>query len=108
MSVFPPMNLGQDLGFCLSLDIRPSITFVKWMNTHKFWFSKDLHIIKLKVYHSEINSHTQRSLFLSMLSCSVSFTYLWHESEVKVTQSCLTLCNLMNYVEFSRPEYWTG
>ena len=56
MSVFPPMNLGQDLGFCLSLDIRPSITFVKWMNTHKFWLSKDLHIIKLKVYHSEINS----------------------------------------------------
>ena len=31
--------------------------------------------------------------------------------KVKVTQSCVTLCNSMGYVqsmEFSRPEYWSG
>ena len=31
--------------------------------------------------------------------------------KVKVTQSCLTLCNPMNCtqsMEFSRPEYWSG
>ena len=30
-------------------------------------------------------------------------------NEVKVTQSCLILCNPMDYqsVEFSRPEYWS-
>ena len=31
--------------------------------------------------------------------------------KVKVTQSCLTLCKPMDYIqslEFSRPEYWVG
>ena len=30
--------------------------------------------------------------------------------KVKVTQSCLTLCNPTDYTvhEFSRPEYWSG
>ena len=31
--------------------------------------------------------------------------------KVKVTQSCLTLCNPMDYIqsmESSRPEYWNG
>ena len=29
--------------------------------------------------------------------------------KVKVTQSCLTLCDPMDYtMEFSRPEYWSG
>ena len=27
---------------------------------------------------------------------------------MKVTQSCLTLCNPMDSMEFSRPEYWSG
>ena len=37
--------------------------------------------------------------------------YCYHRSEVKVAQSCPTLCNLMDYTvheEFSRPEYWSG
>ena len=28
--------------------------------------------------------------------------------KVKVTQSCLTLCDPMDYMEFPRPEYWSG
>ena len=28
--------------------------------------------------------------------------------KVKVAQSCLTLCNPMDSMEFSRPEYWSG
>ena len=28
--------------------------------------------------------------------------------KVKVTQSCLTLCDPMESMEFSRPEYWSG
>ena len=28
--------------------------------------------------------------------------------KVKVTQSCPTLCNPMDYTEFSEPEYWSG
>ena len=30
--------------------------------------------------------------------------------KVKVAQSCLTLCDIMDYksMEFSRPEYWSG
>ena len=32
-----------------------------------------------------------------------------HVSGVKVTQSCPTLCDPMDYtLEFSRPEYWNG
>ena len=29
------------------------------------------------------------------------------KKKVKVTQSCLTLCNPMQSMEFSRPEYWS-
>ena len=28
--------------------------------------------------------------------------------EVKVAQLCLTLCDPMDPIEFSRPEYWSG
>ena len=28
--------------------------------------------------------------------------------EVKVVQSCPTVCNPMEFMEFSRPEYWSG
>ena len=28
--------------------------------------------------------------------------------KVKVAQSCPTLCDLMDLMEFSRPEYWSG
>ena len=28
--------------------------------------------------------------------------------KVKVAQLCLTLCDPMDYMEFSRPEYWSG
>ena len=33
-----------------------------------------------------------------------------NQVKVKVTQSCLTLCDPMGYtvLEFSRPEYWSG
>ena len=30
------------------------------------------------------------------------------QSKVKVAQSCPTLCNPMESMEFSRPEYWSG
>ena len=36
--------------------------------------------------------------------------YLFHV-KVKVTQSCATLCDPMDYIqsmEFFRPEYWSG
>ena len=37
---------------------------------------------------------------------------LSHRVKVEVAQSCLTLCDLMDYtiqsMEFSRPEYWSG
>ena len=45
----------------------------------------------------------------------INSTYIYHiptrqsrNFKVKVTQSCLTLCDLMDYTvhEFSRPEYW--
>ena len=37
-------------------------------------------------------------------------SHLSDESEMKVTQSCPTLCVLMNYtsMEFSKPKYWSG
>ena len=28
--------------------------------------------------------------------------------KVKVTQSCPALCNPIQFMEFSRPEYWSG
>ena len=49
----------------------------------------------------------------SVKSClSQMHFYQTHRvSEVKVAQSCLTLCDPMDYtqsMEFSRPEYWSG
>ena len=44
----------------------------------------------------------------------MTFGVLWlvsfGDSEVKVAQSCPTLCNPIDYksMEFSRPEYWSG
>ena len=42
---------------------------------------------------------------------SEDIQYATGEVKVKVTQSCQTVCDPMNYVqsmEFSRPEYWSG
>ena len=50
-------------------------------------------------------------LFNSMVCNSLyDLGYFSGSHFVKVTQSCLTLCDPMNYTvhEFSRPEYWSG
>ena len=31
----------------------------------------------------------------------------WKKVKVKVTQACQTFCDPMDYMEFSRPEYWS-
>ena len=40
----------------------------------------------------------------------VAYLVVWllKKVKVKVAQSYLSLCNPMNYMEFSRPEYWSG
>ena len=45
-----------------------------------------------------------------MLSVYDKISYALRQCKLKVTQSCLTLCNPMNYtvMEFFRPEYWSG
>ena len=44
-------------------------------------------------------------MFLYLISRMEITNYSLH---VIVAQLCLTLCNLMDYMEFSRPEYWSG
>ena len=42
------------------------------------------------------------------ISLTSSFAVALLKVKVKVFQSCLTLCNPIDCIEFSRPEYWSG
>ena len=59
------------------------------------WIKKVWYIHTMEYY-----SAIKRSTFQSVLVRGMNL-------KVKVTQSCLTLCNSMD-MEFSRSEYWSG
>ena len=50
--------------------------------------------------------------YFKVVYCHPAYlTSMESEAKVKVAQSCLTLCDPMDYIqsmEFSRPEYWSG
>ena len=47
-------------------------------------------------------------MWLAFMSWVNFIGYLFWGSEVKVAQSCPTLCDPMDCMEFSRPECWSG
>ena len=59
-------------------------------------------------YRSRMHQYPHRNEQIQQTIISKEIAEL--NNEVKVTQSCLTLCKLMDIqsMEFSRPEYWSG
>ena len=58
-----------------------------------------------------VNSHAEHRQINKDLPFIPLMVLFYHKhTEVKVAQSCLTLCNPMTVqsMEFSRPEYWNG
>ena len=71
------------------------------------WFPLGLTDLNLLSVQHALKSLLQHNSKASVLWCSTFFIEVkW--SEVKVTQSCPTLCDPKQPTEFSRPECWNG
>ena len=55
-----------------------------------------------------LDLRNHRHLFYSLLDPLIKNIDGHTVVKVKVAQSCLTLCDPMDPMEFSRPEYWSG
>ena len=72
-----------------------------------FQFYSFIHSINTVNILHRGNQRSEWDVILMQRSCfflSANYFVPYLAVKVKVTQSCLTLCN----VEFSRPEYWSG
>ena len=64
-------------------------------------------MLRLSVYSSEPHSEWEWDAWLCS-SISAGTSVKWSEVKVKVAQSCPALCDPIQSMEFSRPEYWNG
>ena len=67
---------------------------------HSSSYKRPLSYLLFKKYYSTF-IHTKLRLSINVFGSQLI-------TKVKVAQSCLTLCDPMNYVGLSRPEYWSG
>ena len=110
---FLSLTISQNLSKFMSIElVMPSIHLLgqipwkrKWQHTpvflpgesHGTWWATVHGVTKSQTWLA-INTHT-----------TMSESQLWEKIEVKVAQSCLTLrSHGIQFIEFSRPEYWSG
>ena len=86
-----PSDLYRNISFCGTGFM--SYTFISW--TFAF-------LLPLKI------PHIPQTIYISLFSAAT--VVFESEVKVKVTQSCLTLCDPMNYTVHGilQPEYWSG
>ena len=85
---------GVQAGFRKGRGNRDQIANIRWIIEKGREFQKNINLCFLdyaKIFHCVDHNKLRKALKMGM--------------KVKVAQSCLTLCDSM---EFSRPEYWSG
>ena len=77
----------------------------------RFTFEKNVSKDGGSPLHCALGSHFQKPSDIWKVPECLSLGSSKSRSEVKLAQSCPTLCDPMDYIEcmeFSRPEYWSG